>query len=126
MRRGWLALALLCALVGLSAWHAATLGGLTGEVGGLLAQAEAQAEAGNWDGADALTHQARQRWEERDFYLHATMEHTVTDAVDMGFAETLELIQCREAGEYSAANARLMRQLQLMGEMELPLPGNLL
>ncbi len=126
MRKGWIAVALLAALIGLSCCHVVALGGLTEEVTGLLTQAEARAEEGDWAGADALTHQAARRWEEKRFYLHTTLDHTATDEVDLSFSETLELIQCQEAGEYSAANARLIRQLRLLGEMELPLPENLL
>ena len=126
MRRGWLALALLIALVGLAGWHGAALHGLTGELTGLLTQAEARAEAGDWTEAAGLTRRASERWEGKHFYLHATLEHDVTDQIACGFAETLELLQCQEAGEYSAANARLVKQLELLGDMERPLLENLL
>ena len=126
MKRGWLALGLLVAMVALAWWHTASLDDLTGELGGLLTRAEERAERGDWEGAAGLTRLASSRWEGKHFYLHATLEHDVTDAIDTGFADTLEFIQCREAGEYSAANARLMSQLRLLGEMERPLLENLL
>lgn len=126
MKRGWLAAALLVAMAGLAGWHTYTLGSLTGELGAVLTRAEELAEAGDWDGADQATRTALERWDEKHFYLHATLEHDLTDEIALGFAETLEFIQCREEGEYSAANARLIAKLELLGELERPLPENLL
>ena len=126
MKRGWLAVVLLLAMVALAWWQVVTLNGLTEELTGLLAQAEERAEAGDWEGAAQVTKAASDKWDGRHFYLHATLEHQVTDEIATSFAETLEFIQCREAGEYSAANARLMKQLELLGEMERPLLENLL
>ncbi len=126
MKRGWLAAALHAAMLGAAFWHMTTLGSLTGELGDLLAQAEELAEQGDWEGAERMTRTASERWDSRHFYLHATLEHQLTDEIAVSFAQTLELIQCQEAGEYSAANARLMKQLELLGEMERPALENLL
>lgn len=126
MKKGWLAGGLLLLLVGLALWNVWTLGNLTEEAWNTLAQAEAQAEQGNWEEAGRLTEQARERWEAHSFYLHVTLQHKVIDEVQTGFAEVGEFIQNREAGEYSAANARLMNQLALMGEAERPTLENLL
>lgn len=126
MKRGWLAAALLVALAGLAGWHMTALGSLTGELGAILTQAETMAEQGDWEAAARMTRTASERWDKNHFYLHATLEHDLTDDIAMGFAETLEYIEFREEGEYSAANARLIAKLELLGEMELPLPENLL
>ena len=126
MKRGWLAVALLIAMLGLAWWQVATLNDLTGELTDLLTQAEERAEQGDWAGAAGLTQRASERWDGKHFYLHATLEHDVTDQIATSFAETLEFLECQEAGEYSAANARLTEQLKLLGEMERPLPENLL
>ena len=126
MKRGWLAAALLAAMLGAAFWHMTTLDSLTGELGDLLAQAEELAEQGDWEGAARMTQTASERWDSRHFYLHATLEHQMTDEIAVSFAQTLELIQCQEAGEYSAANAQLMKQLELLGEMERPALENLL
>lgn len=126
MKREWLAVGLLIAMIALASWHVVTLDGLTGELGDLLAQAEQMAEQGNWEGAAQMTQKASERWDSQHFYLHATLEHNVTDQIATSFAETLEFLQCQEAGEYSAANARLMEQLELLAEMEKPLLENLL
>lgn len=126
MKRGWLALALLALMIGLAFWHMTALGDLTGELGACLSRAEELAEQGDWAGAAQMTRVASERWDSKHFYLHATLEHDLTDNIAVSFAETLELIECQEVGEYSAANARLMEQLSLLGDMERPLPENLL
>ena len=126
MKRGWLALALMAGMLALACWHVTTLDELTGELGALLSRAEELAEQGDWEGATQVTRRASERWDEKHFYLHATLEHQVTDAIATSFAETMEFLECREAGEYSAANARLMEQLALLSEMEKPLLENLL
>lgn len=126
MKKGWFAGGLLILLVGLSLWHVAAMGKLTEELWDTLAQAEEQAEQGNWEEAARLTEQANQCWKDRDFYLHVTLQHKVMDEVRVGFAEVEEFLQNRESGEYSAANARLMNQLALLGEAEKLTLENLL
>lgn len=125
MKRGWLAVVLLGLVTCLAGWHTWALCDLTVELDGVLERAETMAERGDWDGAEALTRQARETWDGQTFHLHVTLDHAVTDAIDVSFAEALELLQCQEAGEYSAANARLRTQLELLGEMERPTPENL-
>lgn len=126
MRRGWMAVVLLGAMLALAGWHLATLDALTGELEQRLERAEVLAERGDWGEADRLTREARETWSAKDRYLHMTLDHEAVDQIDVSFAETLEFIQCREAGEYSAANAKLRTQLELLGEMERPVPENLL
>ena len=46
MKKGWLAVGLLAAMVALSLWHVSALGGLTGDLGEQLRRAEKLAEQG--------------------------------------------------------------------------------
>lgn len=126
MKKGWIAVGLLVAMVVLAGWHVSALNALTGELSAKLERAEALAEQGDWDRALALTMEARDRWEAKRVYLHVTLDHAVTDEITADFAQTLELLECQEAGEYSAASAQLKTQLELLGEGELPTWENLL
>ena len=76
--------------------------------------------------AAELTRAASEQWDGRAFYLHVTLDHKTADDIAVGFAETLEFLEWQESGEYSAANARLMEQLKLLGEVERPNLENLL
>ena len=73
---------------------------------------------GDWEEARVLTEQALSQWQSRDSYLHILLRHSDTDQIYTGFQEVLEFLTCQEAGEYSAANARLMTQISLLYEAE--------
>lgn len=126
MKRGWLAAALLTGVMALALWNVAALNRLTGELGEILAGAESAAEEGNWLRAREETQRARELWQESSFYLHITLDHETTDGIDLSFGEVAEFIECEEGGEYSAANARLMEQIRVMGELQKPRLENLL
>ena len=98
-----------------NAWY---LGHLTGELTAALEESEALAESGDWAGAQAATEAAFRRWNNHETYLHILLRHSDTDQIYAGFQEALEYLDCREAGEYSAANARLMLRLGLLSEAE--------
>jgi len=126
MKRLWIAAALLLALLGASlanGWYAQKL---TGGMRDRLGQAQVQAEQGDWARAEALTRQVYQEWQDRHFYFHTTMRHSDTDQVLRGFRTVLEYLQLQEPDQYNAANADLMTQLELLGEMEQPSAANVL
>ena len=112
MKRLWIAALLLAVLFGATLCNNLYLRGFTGALNALLEQAEARAETGDWEEARVLTGQAR------DSYLHILLRHSDTDQIYTGFQEVLEFLTCQEAGEYSAANARLMTQISLLYEAE--------
>lgn len=126
MKRGWLALGLLAAMVAVSLWNVAELEKLTGELTAALAQAETSAEEGDWRAAAEQTAKAKERWDCSGFYLHITLDHEVTDDIDLSFGEVAEFIECEEGGEYSAANARLMEGIRRMSQLQKPKLENLL
>lgn len=128
MRRLYLSIgliALMAALSGLHIWH---LSQFTGQLTQLLTQAQEQAGQQRWEEAARLTHQARDRWMDQDSYLHLTLRHTDTDAIQLSLDETLAFLEGTEKqpAEYAAANARLLDQLELLVEAELPILTNLL
>lgn len=118
MKRIWIALAILLAILAGTLAHSFYLAGFTRNLTLLLEQAEAHAEQEDWEAAARLTQDAYDRWQKKDLYLHITMRHDETDAIYTGLREVSEFIQCREGGEYSAANARLIANLELMAEEE--------
>ena len=118
VKRLWIAAILLCALLGATLANAWYLGHLTGELTAALEESEALAEAGDWAGAQAATEAAFRRWNNHETYLHILLRHADTDLIYAGFQEALEYLDCREGGEYSAANARLLLRLELLSEAE--------
>ena len=118
MKRIGIAIGLLLIILTGTLAHSFYIASFTHDLSLLLEAAEAEAEQGAWDKAEELTEIARDKWEQRTTYLHITLRHTETDEVYTGFREVAEFIQCQEAGEYSAANARLIASLELMAEAE--------
>ncbi len=118
MKQMWVALCILGLLFAGTLAHSFYLEGFVQELTSTLEQAEAQAEQGSWDKAAQLTQTARDRWDAQRYYLHITLRHSNTDEVYTRFREVAEFIQCRESGEYSAANAHLIAELELLAEAE--------
>lgn len=118
MKRILIACAILLLLFSAALAHSFYISSFTGELTALLEAAEVNAENNDWASAETLTQTARERWGSADAYLHILLRHSETDAVYTGFREVAEFIQCQEGGEYSAANARLIAELELLAEAE--------
>lgn len=118
MKRFWIALLLLGAIFTGTLFHIRSLHGFTDTLSALLEQADELAAAEQWDQARDLTVQAKGTWGDRDVYLHVLLRHADTDSIYAGFRETLALLDSQEYGEYAAANARLVTQIQLLYEAE--------
>lgn len=118
-------IALMAALSGAHIWYVCTF---TGQLTGLLDQAQEQVERENWGEAARLTHQARDRWLEHEGYLHVTLRHTDIDAILLSMDEALAFLEGgeKQPAEYAAVNARLTGQLGLLAGAELPTLANLL
>ena len=118
-------IALLAALSGLHTWH---LSQFTGQITDLLTQAQDLVEQEDWNGAARLTHQAKELWLDHEGYLHIALRHADTDAIQISMDEALAFLEGSEKrpAEYAAVNVRLLGQLGLLVEAELPTLTNLL
>lgn len=126
MKRLWISSAILVLICCATLANTAYLSSFTQELTDLLAQAEVQGEAGNWEEAMALTRSARERWDSHNTYLHITLRHADIDNVYLFFLQVEQFLDCQEGGEYSAANAALIGHLTLLQEQELPSLKNIL
>ena len=118
MKRLWIALAIMGAILGLTLLHTRSLYTFTDGLTGRLEQAQALAREDAWDQAAELTRSALESWRAQDVRLHVLLRHADTDAIYAGFQEVLALLDSREYGEYAAANAKLVCQLELLSEAE--------
>ncbi len=128
MKRFYISVGLIVLMAGLSSLHVWHLNGLTEQLTALLTQAQEQVAQENWEEAAHLTHQARDRWMDHDRYLHITLRHTDTDAIQISMDEALAFLEGgeKQPAEYAAVNARLLTQLGLLVEAELPTLTNVL
>ncbi|MBM6926483.1 DUF4363 family protein [Pseudoflavonifractor phocaeensis] len=118
MKRLWIALVILGVILGLTLLHTRTLQSFTDGLAGQLEQAQELAREDAWPKAAELTRSALERWRSQDVRLHVLLRHADTDSIYAGFQEVLALLDSREYGEYAAANARLICQLELLSEAE--------
>ena len=118
MKRLWIALILLAAILAGTLLHARALRSFTGEVTGLLDLAQAAAGAGRWTDAAALTGRAEKLWSERETALHILLRHGDTDAIAINFRETRALLEGEDYGTFAAATAQLTAQLELLSQAE--------
>ena len=128
MRRLYLSVGLIALMAALSALHVWHLNDLTGQLTAQLTPAQALAQREDWDGAARLTRQAKERWTGHEGYLHTTLRHADIDAILISLDETLAFLEGSEKqpAEYAAANARLLAQLALLVEAEVPTLTNIL
>ena len=128
MKRLYVSLGLVALLAVLCAAHTLYLARFTGQLTGLLTQAQELVERENWSAATQLTRQAKDQWTDHEGYLHTTLHHADIDAILVSFDEALAFLQGSEhqPAEYAAVNARLITQIQLLIEAELPTLTNLL
>lgn len=118
MKRLWIACGILVLVFAATLYHTHYLNAFTSDLTALLTRAEISAEEGDWDTAGELTRQAIENWDGRATYLHILLRHAEVDDVNTSFREVREFINCQEGGEYSAANARLIAQIELLYEAE--------
>ena len=128
MKRLYVSLGLIALLAVLCGVHTVYLSRFTGELTELLTRAQEQVERDDWEGATQLTRQAKEQWVDHESYLHITLRHADIDAILVSFDEALAFLQGSEhqPAEYAAVNARLLTQLALLLEAELPTITNLL
>ena len=128
MKRLYVSLCLIALLAVLCGVHTVYLGRFTNELTRLLTQAQEQVEREDWDSAFRLTRQAKEQWVDNEGYLHITLRHADIDAILVSFDEALAFLQGNEhqPAEYAAVNAKLLTQLALLIEEELPTITNLL
>ncbi len=112
MRRLYVSIALIALLAALSGLHIWHLSDFTGQLTDLLTRAQEQVEREDWEEAARLTHQAKDRWMDHESYLHFTLRHADTDAIQISMDEALAFLEGgeKQPAEYAAVNARLLTQ----------------
>lgn len=126
MKRLWTAAAILAVLMGGALWNAWYAERLTGGMIQQLKQAQERTAQGDWEEAARLSREAFQLWQDHEFYLHVLMRHGDTDQIYRAFRALEQYLALEESDQYTAANADLIAQLELLSEMEQPSWENIL
>lgn len=118
MKRLVIAAALLLSVLGATVANSHYLTDMTDGFSQQLKQAAVLADDGSWPRALELTEQTLAVWEAHDFYLHTLLRHTDIDNIRLTFHEVIEYLRLAEPDQYTAANAKLITQLELLAEAE--------
>ena len=127
MRRLCIAGLLILLLAGLATLHVSHLKAFTEDLIGQLESVETSIRRSDWSDADGIIDQIFNQWEDKAFYLHITLRHTDIDAIRESLREAKAYLDSREdQAECLAVTAKLINQLELLLEAELPTIKNLL
>lgn len=119
MKQLWCSVLIILLLTTAALFNVCYLKHFIGEVSQTLSDAQELAENGNPAASEKLTRQAQQDFDRHSFYLHVTLSHQNIDTIESSFEEVLEYLRRQETGAvYSAANSKLLTQLQLLTEAE--------
>lgn len=118
MKRIWISLSILAVVFAAALANSWYLDNLTEQMAHTLEQAQALAEAENWEGGQKLTEKALEQWEKASDYLYIVVRHSDSDEVAAGFREVQQLLEWKEEAEYTSANARLIEEIRLLADME--------
>ena len=118
MKRLLATIAILALMLGGSLYNAWFAQSLADSLTVRLEWAQDLARQSQWDQAAHLTRQVYQDWQNHHFYLHTVMRHSDTDQILRSFQCVLQYLDIRELDQYTAANADLVSQIQLLAEME--------
>lgn len=127
MKRLWISCLILLLLAGIAALHLSRLESLTSELIEQLEHVELSLKYSDWSGAKNCVDQIYEQWESQAFYLHTMLRHTDIDAIRSSLREVMAYLDTQEdTAECLAVTARLINQLELLLEAELPTIKNLL
>jgi hypothetical protein len=119
MKRLWIAVALLAALLICSFVNYFYIKAFCKELTGDLSHAEEYAQAGNWDLTEKNIGSALSKWESHEHYLHIVFIHQDIDQILISFHSLQQLAQHRETlGMFSSSCAGLITQIDLLYEMD--------
>lgn len=126
MKRCWLGLGLLVALLGLGIWENLQIPALTKPIARQLDEAAQLAMAGAWEAAAGKSGDAKGQWQECWDLLASTTHHGPMEEIDSLLAKAELLLQSRSAEDFSACCARLAEMIRALGESHVVNLRNLL
>jgi hypothetical protein len=116
MKRIFLGLALLLALLGIAAVITVRMDRVYEPITNALRQAAEAAEADDWKKAAFLADQAKTRWEEQRRFTATVADHSPMDEIDGLFAELEIYLRQQEMPHFAATCRHLSMLTEAMGD----------
>ncbi|MBP1736746.1 MAG: hypothetical protein H6Q60_627 [Oscillospiraceae bacterium] len=119
MKRLWISVALLVVMLAGSFLNYYYIKHICRELTDTLSSAQAYAQEGDWEHSEQSVTQARSAWEAHEPYFHVIFVHRDIDQILVEFHSLGELANKQETGgEFAAACAALMSEINLLYEMD--------
>lgn len=116
MKRLWIGLGLLAAILVAGLWTSAELGRIHTGIAEDLTHSAKAAQSGQWEQADTLWENGFSQWQERWHFSAALADHTVLDEIDGLFAQAKIYRERRDGLSYAALCARLSTAIDALQE----------
>lgn len=127
MKRLWISAGIILLLAVLCGLHVAYLQNVTQDLIEQLETVDPLLSREDWAGAEKVVQSVSETWERQSFYLQATLRHADIDSIRTSLKEIEAYLDNRQdAGECLAATSKLINQLELLLEAELPSLKNVL
>lgn len=126
MKRSWIGFFLLLALLAgciLVTW---TMVRIHEPLEAKLLQAAKLAMEENWDHADLLFREARERWKETEHFRSCFADHTPVEDIDGDFEMLMVFCAARETLSFAGGCRQMARQIAAVGEAHTLVWWNLL
>ena len=115
MKRIWIGLGLLIALLAAGIWVAESMEDIHNPCASDLRRASALALEEDWSKAEALTKRARDSWEKKWHTTASFADHEPMDEIDGMFAELKVYAKVKDEVAYSGTCAHLAELMEAMG-----------
>lgn len=116
MKRLWLGVGVLLALLGAGFWAMEYADRVHGGISDDLDGASSAALAQDWEKALSLAASARDKWEKSWGMIAGLADHTELDEIDAGFARLEAYRRDGHATDFAAESAALARLVGALGE----------
>ncbi len=116
MKRSWIGLAMLLALLAASVLVTRSMDRIHDPIARGLADAADYALAGDWEQAELLALNAGTQWERWAHFRGCFANHSPMEEIDAAFAELKVYSASGETADFAASCGRLAKQVSAMGE----------
>lgn len=116
MKRFWIGIGLLAAILLASFWTTDRLSEMHLDVSETLERSAQAAQDDRWETADALAADAKESWENAWKFTAALADHTVLDEIDGLLAKAEVYRKNRNAVEYAAVCGMVSNQIEALQE----------
>lgn len=116
MKRSWIGLVLLLALLAISILVTVGMVRIHEPIERHLTQAARYAQQEDWDNAIRFFQMGKQRWETWSHFRACFADHNPMEEIDAGLRLLESYCGARENAAFAAESSRLARQIAAMGE----------